>query len=217
MDKNLDLFAELSPHAYDKLAYFKNQGIALMPGTTVCVMVSATNRWYCEISNVTNINGSYTVSHAERDVLKTMENYGDAVVQYILLLNENGQPIIPCAGCIQYILNANPQNANAYMVLPNNDTRLLKSFLPNYSMPNSIPPIDDNAYPVPNTPYTGMSPMNNMQQSVNKQSANISVKVQTDSSNGNILKDRLSELKGTVNTEVEAEEIDKKKRFFGLF
>lgn len=215
MTQEFDLFTELSPHAYEKLSYFQNQGIALMPGTTICVMVSSTDRWYSEVSSVSNTNGNFSVSHSERDTLNTMIKHGDPIVKYVLLIDANGNPMIPCPGCIQYILNANPQNANALMVLPNNDTRPLASFLQN-SMMNAMPTVDDGTYPVPNAPYSGMSPLNAVN-SMPKRSVAISVQVQTESSSGNILKDRLAAVKQSANTEVEPETVETKKKFFGLF
>ena len=207
--ENSDLFAELSSYIYQKLKYYKSSDIALMPGSTICAAMSTNGKIYCEVSSVSQMNGTVSVSHSERDVLELMRRNNDPIPQYMLLMDTNGAPIIPCPGCIQFITSINPQ---VMIVLPN-DTHLMSLHIS--AMPNPMPmnnqpmrPAQAPSAPKPN-PTFAVPPK--------PAASTMSVKAQEDSASSALIRNKLSALKEEINQPVEPEEVDKKKRFFGLF
>lgn len=209
--ENSDLFAELSPYIYQKLKYYKSSDIALMPGSTVCAAMSTNGKIYCEVSRVSQMNGTVNVSHSERDVLELMRQSNDPIPQYMLLMDTNGAPIIPCPGCIQFITSINPQ---VMIVLPN-DTHLMS--LHASAMPNPMPMNNQPMMSAQNTASSARNPNPTFGVPPRPAASTMSVKAQEDSASSTLIRNKLSALKNEINQPVEPEEVEKKKKFFGLF
>lgn len=197
-----NLFSSMSQYASQKIESYTSRGIALLPGTTVCVIISGTSQVYCEVSSVVNVNGQPRASHSERDVLAAMQRNNDPVVQFLALYELSGRSIIPCNGCIQYMLQMNPMNTNCQVVLPDRICSVMEYLQP--AMPNA-PHIPANGPVVTSVPTrSGMS-------------ASISVANQEASANSTAIREKIGKLKKDFNKPVELEEDTKKKKFFGLF
>lgn len=209
--ENSDLFAELSPYIYQKLKQYKSSDIALMPGSTICAAMSTNGKIYCEVSSVSQMNGTVAVSHSERDVLELMRRNNDPIPQYILLMDTNGAPIIPCPGCIQFITSINPQ---VMIVLPN-DTHLMSLHIS--AMPNPRPMNNQPMVSAQNTMSSAPKPNPTSAVPPKPAASIMSVKAQEDSASSTLIRNKLSALKDEINQPVEPEEVEKKKRFFGLF
>jgi len=78
---------------------------------TVCVIHSATNRFYTAFSN--------GEKHAEMDAVDQLMAANDTAIFGITLLNASSFSfIMPCSNCISSILGINPNNSNAVVVTP---------------------------------------------------------------------------------------------------
>jgi cytidine deaminase len=199
-----NLFSSMSQYATQKIELYTSRGVALLPGTTVCVVISGTSQVYCEVSSVANINGKPCASHSERDVFAAMQRNNDPVVQFLALYELSGQSIIPCSGCIQYMLQMNPMNTNCQVVLPDRICSIMEYLQP--IMPNA---------PQPHIPANG--PVVTSVPTRSGMSASISVANQEASANSTALREKIGKLKKDFNKPVELEEDTKKKKFFGLF
>ena len=202
-----NLFSSMSQYATQKIELYTSRGVALLPGTTVCVVISGTSQVYCELSSVVNMNGQPRASHSERDVLAAMQRNNDTVVQFLALYELSGQSIIPCSNCIQYMLQMNPMNANCQVVLPDRICSIMEYLQPTApAMPNT-----------PHVPANGPIVTSVPTPSVPVMSTSISVANQEASANSTAIREKIGKLKKDFNKPVELEEDTKKKKFFGLF
>lgn len=89
-------------------------------GDTVCVICAGNGNIYTGINEyILKENYSENI-HAELDALKKMQADGQTVVKALTVFNScNISPILPCNGCIKYILSLNDENRNTIVVTPN--------------------------------------------------------------------------------------------------
>ena len=86
---------------------------------TICVICTASKRFYSGVSYQQMQNGMMIDVHAEIDALQNMQAAGDGGVEFLLLVNAvTGQSVMPCSGCINFILGQNPNNVYCNVVFP---------------------------------------------------------------------------------------------------
>ena len=105
-------FNEIYQAAMDVVNYTaaSRNGI-LDPGTTICVLVSATGRVYNGVSRP-NV-------HAEVEAVRNMQAYGENAVTTLILVDANTRlAMLPCPNCMNYILTLNQVNYNAVVAMP---------------------------------------------------------------------------------------------------
>ena len=96
-----------------------HSGVYVGPDDTVCVVCSAGNRIYTGVSRTEVQGGTQTNIHAEIDAMQHLQQAGETAVTGLLLIKTYSRsPILPCNGCIRYILSLHPENARCQIVLP---------------------------------------------------------------------------------------------------
>ncbi|MDO5149665.1 MAG: hypothetical protein ACI4KB_00290 [Oscillospiraceae bacterium] len=90
-----------------------------VPGDTVCVICAGNGNIYTGLNKyVTSENVSQNV-HAEISAVKQMLDDGQTKIKAMIVYNAcSVSPLLPCNGCIQYILSLNPENTNTIVVTP---------------------------------------------------------------------------------------------------
>ena len=89
------------------------------PNDTICVICAASKRVYTGVNHPDMQNGMMINIHAEIDAVQQMRAGGDTIAEYLLLVSTATlQPILPCSGCIGFVLGQAPENANCQVVLP---------------------------------------------------------------------------------------------------
>ena len=101
------------------LATQKQTSGQVTPNDTICVVQAVSKQFYTGVSHMEMQNGMMIAVHAEIDAIQQMRAGGDTVAESILLVGAvTLQPILPCGGCINFILSQAPENANCQVVLP---------------------------------------------------------------------------------------------------
>jgi len=104
-------FNELYQAAMDVVNYTAANKGGFEPGTTVCVIATATGRVYNGISHQN--------AHAEIEAVRNMQAYGENAVASVILVDANTRlAMLPCVNCIKYILALNSANFNAFVAMP---------------------------------------------------------------------------------------------------
>lgn len=94
-------------------------GAYITPEDTICAICSASHKTYTGISRIDVVGGQQVNIHAEIVAMQNMQAAGESKAESIMMLNlMTLRPMLPCNGCIQYILTSNPENANCQVVLP---------------------------------------------------------------------------------------------------
>lgn len=102
-----------------EIALQKQSTGQVTPNDTICIICAASKRFYTGISHNEMQNGMMINTHAEIDAVQQMRAGGDTVAEYLLLISTATlQPILPCSGCIGFILGQAPENAKCQVVLP---------------------------------------------------------------------------------------------------
>lgn len=117
-------FNEMYQAAMEVVNYAVSSRGFIEPGTTVCVLASASGRTFNGVSRP-NV-------HAEIEAVRNMQSFGENTVTTIILVDANTRlAMLPCVNCINYILTLSPANYNAVVVMPDR--------------PVSIPEIQQNS------------------------------------------------------------------------
>ena len=91
-----------------------------LPGDTVCVICAGNGNVYTACNEYVVKEDVSENVHAEINALKKMQSEGFTKVKAVTVFNSCSiTPILPCNGCISYILGMNPENAHALVVTPN--------------------------------------------------------------------------------------------------
>ena len=123
----------------------QQSGAYITPDDTVCVICAASQQVYTGISRVENRNGQPINVHAEIMAMQQMQAAGETSAESLLMVNLlTRQPMLPCNGCIQYIISQNPENVKCQVVLPDRNI-----------------PLGEIGKPAVN-PYAGAAPMGSM-------------------------------------------------------
>lgn len=95
-------------------------GEFIAPDETICVVFSRTGRVYNGVSHVDNSSGSSVSVHAEVEAMNNMQTYGNetAVDSMVLIDTINRSPMLPCSGCLNYVLSVNRDNAMGCVIMP---------------------------------------------------------------------------------------------------
>ncbi len=129
-------------------------GFSPNPDDTICTIYTNIGSIYSGVSSV-NANG---VIHAEIDAVNSMRSHGESIIQAIAVLNlYTLSPILPCNGCINYIISVNSENAKCMIVIPNGNIRITEvgMFIASMNQRRTIQPVNQNMRYVSNTPnYT---------------------------------------------------------------
>ncbi len=132
----------------------QQSGAYISPEDTVCVICAASQKVYVGISRVETRNGQPMNIHAEIVAMQQMHAAGDTVAESLLMCNlMSRRPMLPCNGCIQYMIQHNPENAKCQVVLPDRNIPLSEIGKP---MPNPYA----GAAPVGSMPFNGSMPYN---------------------------------------------------------
>ena len=91
-----------------------------LPGDTVCVICAGNGNVYTACNEYVVKEDISENVHAEINALKKMQSEGVTKVKAVTVFNSCSiTPILPCNGCISYILGMNPENSHALVVTPN--------------------------------------------------------------------------------------------------
>jgi len=102
------------------IAMQKQSSGQISPDDTICVVCAAGSKKIYVGMNYPQVqNGMMVNIHAEIDAIQKMREGGDTVAEFLLLIKTIGcQPILPCNGCIHFIIAQAPENAYCNVVLP---------------------------------------------------------------------------------------------------
>lgn len=160
-------------------------GEYIAPDETICVICSRTGRVYNGVSHMEMMNGAPMSVHAEIEAMRNMQTYGNevAVDSMVLIDTINRSPMLPCTGCVNYIMSMSPENSMARVIMPDRMISLPEmlgmggAYPPNSAfsgMPNGMPaaaPVQSgymsgqfvqsvqfgSAAPVPSSPLTSVT------------------------------------------------------------
>lgn len=89
-------------------------------GDTVCVICAGNGNIYTGKNEYVTKEDCTENVHAEIDALKKMQDDGQTVVKAMTVFNScNVSPILPCNGCIDYILSLDKENTKTLIITPN--------------------------------------------------------------------------------------------------
>ena len=90
-----------------------------VPGDTVCVICAGNGNIYKGFNEyITSGNVSQNV-HAEISAVKMMLDEGQSKIKAMIVYNScSVSPLLPCNGCIDYVLSLNPENKDTVVVTP---------------------------------------------------------------------------------------------------
>lgn len=175
-------------------------GYLFTPDMTVCVIISVTGRVYSGVSNVyTDVAGMPVSVHAEINAMNNMTALGEYAIDTLILVGAvNRLALLPCSGCLNYIVSVDQNNMDSFVAIPDRMIRVSEV----------------GAY------VQGGMQAGSVHQSVSSES----ITALGGSSNGDLLKDKLNQLIADNGDEdeddseyLEAFGKPKKKKFFGLF
>ncbi|MBQ5329699.1 MAG: hypothetical protein J6F31_00470 [Oscillospiraceae bacterium] len=182
------LYDQMFRFASDAVAQSRSQGAVFSPYDTVCVIVTGSGRFYTGFSGTEMMNGSMVGVHAEVNAVRQALSMGENFMTSLLLLSSaNLSPILPCAGCVQFILSQNPANNGCQIVLPDGMmplTQILSGGAPQTA-------------PVPAAPQAGTTGLS------------------AASSGSSLLKARVGNLMDIDDEDEDEDEPAEKKGFFG--
>ena len=96
-----------------------HSGAYVSPDDTVCVICSGNNRVYTGVNRIEMRDGRQVNIHAEITAMQNMQAAGESVITAMLLIKTYSRsPMLPCNGCIRYILSLSPENVNCKVALP---------------------------------------------------------------------------------------------------
>ena len=105
-------------------------GERLGPDKTVCVILSGTGRVYYGVSN--------PEMHAEIDALRNMQGLGEKIVSQLILINTADMTaLLPCNGCVKFIISQHPENARCMVAMP--DRMIILSEIGNFMGDGAVP------------------------------------------------------------------------------
>lgn len=215
-------------------------GEYIAPDETICVIFSRTGRVYNGVSRVDMMNGAPMSVHAEIEAMRNMQTYGNetAVDSMVLIDTINRSPMLPCNGCVSYIVSMSPENAMGGVVMPDRTIPfseimgMANGFAPNMpfgGMPGGMPAAAPVQSGYVQSMQFGAAPVQSVQfgaapvQSVQLQSTQIPDAPAGGSSKNDLLKNRVSSLMSAAEDDEDDEEFleelggKKKKGLFGLF
>lgn len=135
-----------------------NGGVSPQPGDTVCVIFSGKGNIYTGMNTVRN-NGIYTENiHAEIEAISRMRNEGETVIKALTVFDScTVTPILPCNGCINFIMSLNSENISAEVVTPRGNIFLTNIGIhnPQKSYMNPGAAGTNSVYMNPASQYTG--------------------------------------------------------------
>lgn len=143
----------------------QQSGAYITPDDTVCVICGISQRVYTGVSRVEVRNGQPMNIHAEIIAMEQMLSAGENAVDSLLLISAvNCRPMLPCSGCIQFIISQNPNNANSLVVLPDRNIPLAeigRSPAAMGSMPFHAAPGNSMYMNSGSVPFGGAAPVGN--------------------------------------------------------
>lgn len=154
----------------DTAIRYQQSGAYITPDDTACVICAASQQVYTGISRVEVHNGQPINVHAEIVAMQQMKAAGETAAESLLMVNLlTRRPMLPCSGCIQYIISQNPENAKCLVVLPDRNIPLGEIGRPQTnpyanatlagSMPYNGAVPNGSVYGTPgNMPYNGVVP-----------------------------------------------------------
>ncbi|WP_156036887.1 hypothetical protein [Ruminococcus sp. HUN007] len=145
-----------------------------LAGDTVCVICAGNGNVYTAYNEYVVKDDSSENVHAEINALKKMQADGITKIKAVTVFNScTVIPILPCNGCISYIMGINPENSRALIVTPNGNIpitdvgryaavpdRMMPGMSKGYSVYTTVPESNRGAslYMAPQgMPNTGMS------------------------------------------------------------
>lgn len=89
-------------------------------GDTVCVICAGNGNIYTASNEYVNVNGITENVHAELNAIRKMQADGQTRIKAVTVFNScSVTPLLPCNGCIMYILGLHPENVSTLVVTPN--------------------------------------------------------------------------------------------------
>ena len=139
----------------------QQSGTYVTPDDTICVICSTSQRVFTGVSRVEVRNGQPVNLHAEIIAMQQMQAAGESAAESLLMINAmTCRPMLPCNGCIQFIIQQNPENAKCLVVLPDRNIPLTEVGRPTGSMPfNSAMPGNSMYMNNGSMPFNGAMPM----------------------------------------------------------
>ena len=210
-------------------------GEYIAPDETICVIFSRTGRVYNGVSRMEMMNGAPMSVHAEIEAMRNMQTYGNetAVDSMVLIDTINRSPMLPCNGCVSYIVSMSPDNAMGGVVMPDRTIPFSEimgaagGFAPNVGfggMPAGMPAAAPVQSGYIQSMQFGAAPVQSVPLQSVQSSQYISDAPASSGSKNDLLKNRVSSLMSAVEEDDDDEEFleelgngKKKKGLFGLF
>ena len=150
-----------------------HSGAYVSPDDTVCVICSGNNRVYTGVNRIEMRDGRQVNIHAEITAMQNMQAAGESVITAMLLIKTYSRsPMLPCNGCIRYILSLSPENVNCKVALPDRMMPITEIGKPQQPAGNSNNFMGAAPYPQgmqmsgshasSSVPYQGASPVSMM-------------------------------------------------------
>lgn len=90
-----------------------------VPGDTECVICAGNGNIYIGSNEYVTIGNVSQNVHAEISAIKKMTGDGQTKIRAIIVFNAcSVSPLLPCNGCIEYILSIDPENTGTVVVTP---------------------------------------------------------------------------------------------------
>lgn len=189
-------------------------GDPVLPDDTVCVIASVSGKLYTGVNRRENVNGTICNIHAEKEVLRSMQNAGETGIRTVLLLSVGtGMPLLPCDDCMRSFIALNPDNIRCEIMMMDRAVPIaefIDRFRPKANMQASQP----YAQAAPAKTVTSIT-------SVSVSASAVSVQIPEATSDADLIRSKVSSLLHAAEDDEDStdkkQKPEKKKRFGGFF
>ena len=189
-------------------------GEPVLPDDTVCVIAAVSGKLYTGVNRRENVNGTIRNIHAEKEVMRNMQNAGETGIRTVLLLAcGTGMPLLPCDDCMRSIIALNPDNIRCEIMMMDRAVPIaefIDRFRPIANMQTSQP----YAQAAPAKSVTSIT-------SVSVSASAVSVQIPEATNDADLIRSKVSSLLHAAEDDEDdtdtKQKPEKKKRFGGFF
>jgi cytidine deaminase len=118
-------FEEIYNSALDIINKLASCGEVFGQGSAVCVISTRSGRIFYGTNRVEPVNGMPMDIHAEIVAYREMQGMGEFAIDTMILVDPiTRTALVPCTNCANYLLSAAPDNAAAFVAMPDRMVRL---------------------------------------------------------------------------------------------